>query len=127
MIALCNYVKKVCPEPLQIDNLAPDLQFPLHQSIVAVQIHDELSIGAARHGKNVGDPGIHGMPCFHDTRIFQVVPQLAVIRNVVFDGLQGFGAIVNHFARHVAECRKNFVDIEVFFIGPARERQTLLV
>ena len=44
-------VKKVGSQPLQIDSLAPDLEFAFHQSIVAVEVHDELSIGAARHGK----------------------------------------------------------------------------
>ena len=51
VVALGNHVKKVCPQPLQIDNLAPDLEFAFHQSVVAVEIHDELSIGAAHHGK----------------------------------------------------------------------------
>ena len=127
MVAFCNHVKKVRAQPLQINNLAPDLKLALHQSIVAVEIHDELSIGAARHGKYIGDPGIHGVPCFHDARVFQAVPQLAVVCDVVFDWLQGFGSIVNHFARHVAESRENFINIKVLFVGPARKRQPLSV
>ena len=67
------------------------------------------------------------MPCFHDARIVQVVPKLAVVRDVVFNGLQSFGAIVNHLAGHVAESCENLIDIEVFFIGPARKRQPLAV
>src|ERR1022692_4249681 len=83
VVALGNYVKQICPQPLQIDDLSSDLQFPFHESIVAVKIYDELSIGAARHGKNIRDPGIHGVPCFHDPRIVEVVPKLAVLLNVV--------------------------------------------
>src|ERR1700739_3907175 len=37
VVALGNHVKQVCPQPLQIDDLAPDLQFPIHQPIVAVE------------------------------------------------------------------------------------------
>src|SRR6185437_14405671 len=58
VIAFGNHVQKACPQPFQIDNLDADLEFAFHQSIVAVEIHDELPIGAARHGKNIGDPGV---------------------------------------------------------------------
>ena len=40
MVAFRNHVNKVRPQPLQINNLAPDLKLALHQSIVAVEIHD---------------------------------------------------------------------------------------
>ena len=50
---------------------------------------------------------------------------LQIIGDVVLDRLESLRSVVDHLPRHVAERGQHSIDVEVFFIGPARKRQLL--
>ena len=103
VIALRNDRKQVGPQVSQIHTVAANDHFALHQAIITVEIDDELAVSATSHGKDVLNPRVHGMPGFNGARIIQVIPEPDVIRHVVLDRLEGLGAIIDHFARHISE------------------------
>src|SRR6185437_12227087 len=127
VIALRNHVEEVCFESLQIHDLSADLEFSFHQAVVPVEIDYELSICAAGHRKDVCHPGVHGVPCFDHSRIIQAVPKLAVICYVVFYRFKRLGAIVDHLARHITESCENFIEVEVFLVGPSSKCEAFAI
>ena len=67
------------------------------------------------------------MPPFHDARVIQVVPQSQVGTNIVLDGLECLGSVVDQFAWHVAKGGDNFIGIEALIVNPAHEAPRRLV
>ena len=67
------------------------------------------------------------MPGLYDPRIVEVIPQLAVVGDVVLDRLESLCAVIDHLTGHVAEGFEDPVNVEILFIGPAGKGDAVAV
>ena len=73
-----DHIEQVRADTTQVYALTTNDHPSLNQPVLPVQLLNELLIGGPSHGDEIGDPGVHGVPRFHDTRVIQVVPQRQV-------------------------------------------------
>ena len=127
MIGEGDHIQQVRSDTTQVHPFATNDQRPFNESVLLVELFDELAISCPGHINEIVYPGIHSVPCFHDARVIQVVPQSQVGTNIVLDGLECLGSVVDQFAWHVAEGGDNLIGIEALIVNPAHEAPRRLV
>src|SRR5712692_3442100 len=59
MIGQRNHIEQVSADMAQIHPLATNDQLPLNESILPVELFDELQISCPSHWDEIGYPGVH--------------------------------------------------------------------
>src|SRR6266566_9736545 len=69
MIGESDHIEQVRANTAHIHLLATNAQRALHEPVLLVELLNELPVGGPGHGDEIGDPGVHGVPRFHDARV----------------------------------------------------------
>src|SRR5690349_16446365 len=69
MVGQSYHIEQTCANTAQVYMLTTNDHLPLNQPILLVEFLNELEIGCPGHRNEIIHPGVHGVPCFHDTRV----------------------------------------------------------
>src|SRR5260370_14416594 len=100
MIGERDHIEQVRAYTTQVHPLATNDHLPLYEPVLPVELLNQLQISCPGHGDEIGDPGVHGVPRFHVTRVIQVIPQRQIGTDIVLDRLARLSSVIDSLAWH---------------------------
>ena len=125
VIGFGDYIQNAGRDFLQINGLASEYKRAVLQTILLVELVDQLPVGAARHGNRFTDPSIHGVPRFHHARVIDAIPEADIVADEVLHGFQRLRPIIDQLSRDISKSVDDTVGIKLIAVGPASESARL--
>src|SRR5258705_11829632 len=118
MILLASDVEHRAGDVGYINSPPPQLNLPLDQLVLLVELANPLAERGTWEWDAVVDPFVHGEPRIHGLILHDTVPHGGVGADVVGDRLEHAVARIDEVAGNVAERVDDAVGIEVLLAGP---------
>jgi hypothetical protein len=127
MIGQGDHIEQIGVDAAEIYSPAANDELPLAEPVLTVELLNELKIRRPTHGNEIGDPGVHSVPRFHNMWVIQVVPQRQVGTNIVLDRLECLSTLVDHLAWYDTVGVDDLLGIEVLIVHPAHKASSFLI